>query len=165
MKPLAFTAIVLATVVAGCNVYNDRTYDSVADLRRSNDYSIEAAKGVPDDARSIHVNLDVEMNDYYISYVTASPGYALQALGLAAVSEDAVNRSRDSLGYGFSLSRDVDVYAGCRDGWPPAPPGELGRKEITFAASSNGRQYLWNELLDDELIRQICSADGGESVR
>lgn len=159
MKSLNWVIATMVFLLSSCSGDRARTYEDLAEVRQTNDYSVLSEIAVPADARKISVNFDAETSYYYVSYITSTTRHSIKALGLSRISGPALESARKSIGFGETLPDDAAVYAGCVDSWRHPPAGEPVEKEVLFLANAGGRQHQWNELYRTQFIRQICGSE------
>lgn len=159
MKLITWLIATMVFLLSSCSGDRARTYEDLAEVRQTNDYSVLSEIAVPADARKISVNFDAETSYYYVSYITSTARHSIKALGLSPISGPALESARQSIGFGVTLPDDAAVYAGCVDRWRHPPAGEPVEKEVLFLANAGGRQHQWNELYRTQSIRQICGSE------
>lgn len=147
---------IVSIAISACGGSERRHYATLAEMRKTNDYSIVAGLSVPEDARMIHARHDAETGLFYISYSTADPNYSIRTKAMLPVEGSARERSRATLGFGQSVPADASVYVWCQDKWGGAPGGGPVDKELLFLARANDRQLQWNEIHNASLIGDFC---------
>jgi len=140
----------------GCGSPEEKRYERLSDLYRTNDGSIVAAIAVPEDAANIRVRLDAETGLYYISYATLDYAYSVRTLKLSRVESHAYKRAHASLSFGLSLPADADIYFGCRPVISSKDANGPVRDEVILVANASGRQYQWNQVHYDDLMHALC---------
>lgn len=142
--------------ISACGGSERRHYETLAEMRETNDYAIVAGLSVPEDARIIHARHDAETGLFYISYNTSDHNHSVRAKAMSHVEGAARERSRATLGFGESVPADASVYVWCQDKWGAAPDGGPVDKELLFLAIANDRQLQWNEVHNVSLIGEFC---------
>lgn len=157
MIPRKYSAFIVLLAASACGRGDGRHYETLEEVRRTNDHSIVAGLAVPQDARSIHVRLDVETGLFYISYITSEPGYAIREKEMAPIEENARGLSSARLGFGGSVPADARIHVRCHDKVGAGAAGGRVAKELLFLADARGTQYQWNNVHDATLIGDFCS--------
>ena len=147
---------IVSIAISACAGSEGRHYATLAEMRKTNDYSIVAGLSVPEDARMIQARHDAETGLFYISYSTSDPNYSIREKAMSHVEGSARERSRATLGFGQSVPADASVYVWCQDKWGGAPSAGPVDKELLFLARANDRQLQWNEIHNASLIGDFC---------
>lgn len=143
-------------LMSGCTMTDERRYDSLNQMKGTDDYSIVSSIKIPDDARNISVRYHVESDHYLLSYETLNEQYAINALALSETPAAARDLAVKLVGSNAELPEDVVVYARCRESSRAAPPDASVPKEVLLLANAKGRQYQWNAIYNARLELAAC---------
>ena len=151
---LLLCAVLIGT--SGCDRVFEQSYESLAEMRGKDVFSIVAAIHVPPDAHAIRVKFHADSDRYYVSYVTADAAYSIKRSGLSPVDQANHDEVLKSIGFGVEISKAADVYVGCRDSYVVPSQGGQVPAEVLVLANAEGRQYQWNLLYRAELMGKLC---------
>lgn len=153
---LLLSAVVIST--SGCDQAFEQSYESLAEMRGKDVFSIVTAIHLPPDAQAIRVKFHADSDRYYISYVTADAAYSIKRSGLVPVGQANRRDVLKSVRFGVAIPKSADVYVGCRNAYIVPSKGGAGPAEVLLMANAEGRQYQWNLLHRADLMGRLCGS-------
>lgn len=153
---LLLSAVLIST--SGCDQAFEQSYESLAEMRGKDVFSIVTAIHVPPDAQAIRIKFHADSDRYYISYVTEDAAYSIKRSGLVPVGQANRGDVLKSIGFGVEIPKSADVYAGCRDSFIVPSQDDKAPAEVLVLANAEGRQYQWNLLHRADLMGRLCGS-------